>query len=75
MYSQATKGDVSMIVPGIYLFFILPLVLLTIIIASIVYIYFKQKNKTSIFSRALIAFFLLLMLIQYLLFSNDVLVR
>lgn len=75
MYSQAVKRDLSMIVPDIYLIFILPLILMIIVIVSIIYNYFKLKNKARILPRALIAFFLLLIVVQFLLFSNEVLVK
>lgn len=75
MYSQSTKMDLNMIVPKIYLFFILPLICMVIVIVSIVYNFYKQKNKSRILSKMLIGFFLLLLVIQFLLFSNDVLVK
>lgn len=75
LYSEATKRDIGMIVPSIYLFFILPLVLMLILIASAIYSYRKRKSKAQILPRLLIAFFLLLIVMQSLLFSNDVLVK
>ena len=75
LYSQATKRNLSMIVPEIYLFFILPLVLMVIVAAYTIYSYSKQKNKILVLPNILIAFFLLLIVFQFLLFSNDVLVK
>lgn len=74
-YSQVTKEDIGTIVPKIYLLFIVPLLLLIAIIASILYNHYKHKSKTQNLPKLLIVFFLLLMLIQYLLFSNNVLVK
>ena len=75
MYSQATKRDLNMIVPKIYLFFILPLILLVIFIVSIIYKYSKQKSNARILPKILIAFFLVIMVLQFLLFSNEMLVK
>ena len=75
LYSQATKRDLSMIVPEIYLFFILPLVLMVIVVAYTIYSYSKQKYKNLNLPKVLIVFFLLLIVLQFLLFSNDVLVK
>ena len=75
LYSQATERDLNLIVPKIYLLFILPLVLMAILVASAIYSYTKQKNKAQILPRILIAFFLLLIAFQSLLFSNGVLVK
>lgn len=75
LYSQAMKRDLSLIVPEIYLFFILPLMLMVIVVAYTIYSYSKQKNKNLILPKVLIAFFLLLIVLQFLLFSNDVLVK
>jgi hypothetical protein len=75
LYSQATKRNLSLIVPEIYLFFILPLILLVIVVGSIVYNYSKQKKEASILPKVLIAFFLLLIVVQFLIFSNEVLVK
>jgi hypothetical protein len=74
-YAQATKEDIGTIVPKIYLFFIIPLLLLVAIIASVFYNYYRHKKIICILPKLLIACFLLVMLIQYLLFSNDVLVK
>jgi hypothetical protein len=64
LYSQATKRDLNMIVPKIYLLFILPLVLMLSLVASAIYSYFKQKSKAQILQRLLIAFLLLLTIIS-----------
>lgn len=75
LFSQATENDLGMIVPKIYLFFILPLVLMVIVIVSAIYKYLKQKNKNLTLSKVLIVFFLLLIVLQFLLFTNAVRVR
>jgi hypothetical protein len=75
LYSQSTKKGLDTIVPKIYLLFILPLVLMVILIADAIYNYNKQKNIAQLSRRLLIAFFLLLVVVQFLLFSNDVLVK
>ncbi len=51
MYSQATKRNLSMIVPEIYLFFILPLILMVIVIVSIVYDLYKKKINLVFYQR------------------------
>jgi hypothetical protein len=64
-----------MIVPEIYLFFILPLILMILVMVSIIYNYSKQKNKAHILPKMLVAFFLLLIVLQSLLFSNYIFVK
>ena len=70
-----TKYEINLIVPQLYLLFILPLILILSIIISWLYNYIKQKNKHDILLKMLMVFFLLLIIIQFLLFSNDVLVK
>ena len=72
LYSQATKGDINMIVPSIYLFFIIPLLLAVMVISSIVYNYVKRKSKAHLLSKSLIASFLLLIPVLQLIFFNEV---
>lgn len=70
-----TKYEINLIVPQLYLLFILPLILILSIIISWLYNYIRQKNKHDILLKMLMVFFLLLIIIQFLLFSNDVLVK
>lgn len=75
LYSQYTKMDLNMIIPQLFLFFIIPLILFIILMVLIFNNYLKGRNKNGIFSMVLIAFFLLLIVVQFLLFSDRVLVR
>lgn len=74
IFLRATVRDMSLILPKIYLALI-TIVLLIILIISIIYNYHKYKNKNRILAKALIAFFLLLMILQSCFVADAVVVN
>lgn len=75
VYSQANKRNLGTVVPDIILLFILPLVLAVVLIISIIYDYYKNGTRIYLLSKALTVLFLLFIPAQFLLFSNEVLVK
>jgi hypothetical protein len=74
-FFQITKRELDLVVPKMYLFFILPLFVFVSIVLLIIYDYSKKKSKEILILKGLVGFFLLIIVLQYLLFSNKVLVK
>jgi hypothetical protein len=75
IFFQDTRKDINMVVPKIYLLFILPLFVIMSIGATIAYDYAKKKGSEFTRTKWLVFFTFLMMVLQYLFFSNEVLVK
>jgi len=75
LFFQYTRKDINMVVPKIYLLFILPLLVMMGIGVTIAYDYVKKKNSEFTRAKWLVFLTFLMMVLQYLFFSNEVLVK
>lgn len=67
--------DSNMILLKLILLFILPLILTLLTLIFVIYNYLKYKKVNNFISKGLWLFFLLLLLLQFMLFSNDVIAK
>jgi hypothetical protein len=72
MYLHFTKRDINTIVPNIYVFFVLPLLIIAALTISVAYDFLKKKNKDQLASKILIILFLSMSVVQYLFIVDGV---